>query len=92
MCMHMCTNSATTYIMTTLFDIIQHLLTNCCNPIMVYIIMVDLNVIDVHHVKFVVYSSKFNPQDLEVYRGCTNYLPPHNIALAVFMMCFSIME
>ena len=88
----MCTNSATTYIMTTLFDIIQHLLTNCCNPIMVYIIMVDLNVIDVHHVKFVVYSGKFNPQDLEVYRGCTNYLPPHNIALAVFMMCFSIME
>ena len=92
MCMHVCTNFAITYIMTTLFDIIQHLLTNCCNPIMVYIIMVDLNVIDVHHVKFVVYSSKFNPQDLEVYRGCTNYLPPHNIALAVFMMCFSIME
>ena len=90
--MHVCTNFATTYIMTTtLFDIIHHPLTNCCNPIMMNIIMVDLGA-NVHHVKFVVYSSKFNPQDLEVCRGCTNYLPPHNIALAVFMMCFSIME
>ena len=92
MCMHVCTNFAATYIMTTLFDIIQHLLTNCCNPIMMYIIMVDLGANNVHHVKFVIHFSKFKPQNLEVYRGCINYLPPHNIAFAMCMMCFSIME